>query len=53
MDVGPAIISSSYTDTHINVLFYLVYSVLQAFKCNPTTETPEGKFKMHKILGML
>lgn len=49
--------SSSYVedDIHIrmNILFYMVYYILQAFMCNPTTETPERNFKLHKILGML
>lgn len=57
MEVGPAVMSSSYIEddihTRMNMLFYMVYSIVQAFKCNPTTQTPEGNFKMHKILGML
>lgn len=46
-------ISSWYTDTHTNTLFYMVYSVLQGFKCNPNTHTPAGRFEMRKILGTL
>lgn len=46
MVIEPAIISWN-TVTYIKRLFYLVCSVLQAFKCNPTTQT------QNEVLGTI